>query len=479
MDVININSFSNIKYTNKIEYIKRNSYGLGCSAMYSSVLDSLFHFDRLALIMTVLVGFIGVCVASFAARYLKGDYQFKGFFLLLSCMVASVMVFSMANHFIVLFVSWCLSNALLVRLMMHKTCWQAARASGIIAAKNYLGGAVFLAAALVMFYQACGEVTIQAVILQPVDSIGMVGGLLMLLAAAMTQSAIWPFHRWLVSSLNSPTPVSAIMHAGLVNGGGFLLVRFAPLFAQADMLLNVMLCIGVVTAVLGTFWKLIQHDIKRMLACSTMGQMGFMLAQCGLGLFSAAIAHLVLHGLFKAYLFLASGGTAQEKRLAAEYTSLPLAVISAMVCGFAGATGFVIVGGAFPLKLDSSLVLVAVSFLAAAQLSLPLLREMPIRNIGAGMLLTFAAGLFHGMCVHGIIRLLEPMALMQPLPLQSLHLAAAVVFFGFWVFAFALHLSPTGARLPSWMLKAYVQMLNASQPHPKTVTTYRNDYRYV
>jgi len=129
----------------------------------------------------------------------------------------------------------------------------------------------------------------------------------------MTQSAIWPFHTWLISSLNSPTPVSAIMHAGLINGGGFLLTRFAGLFVQSTGMLQVIFFLGLLTALIGTLWKLMQHDIKRMLACSTMGQMGFMIAQCGLGLFPAAIAHLCWHGLFKAYLFLSSGSAAHEK----------------------------------------------------------------------------------------------------------------------------------------------------------------------
>ena len=87
------------------------------------------------------------------------------------------------------------------------------------------------------------------------------------------------------------------MHAGLVNGGGFLIVRFAPLYLNYPGILNIIFIIGLSTAIMGTLWKLMQSDIKRMLACSTMAQMGFMIAQCGLGLFSAAIAHIILHGL--------------------------------------------------------------------------------------------------------------------------------------------------------------------------------------
>ena len=105
------------------------------------------------------------------------------------------------------------------------------------------------------------------------------------------------------------------MHAGLINGGGFLLARFAPMLAIQPPILNLIFIAGITTALLGTLWKLMQSDVKRMLACSTMGQMGFMIAQCGLGLFPAAVAHLSWHGLFKAYLFLSTGSAAKEKRL--------------------------------------------------------------------------------------------------------------------------------------------------------------------
>ncbi len=212
---------------------------------------------------------------------------------------------AVSDHLALYFVSSCLSHALLVRRMEHKSNWKAARASAALAGKNYLLAAFFMGFAFLLLGFETGSWTLRGILAyQEAASSTMILPLVLLILAAMAQSAIWPFHRWLLSSLNSPTPVSALMHAGLINGGGFLLIRFAPLFAHHPGLLTLVFCVGLTSAFLGTLWKLLQSDVKRMLACSTMGQMGFMMMQCGLGLFSAALTHLLWHGLFKAYLFL-------------------------------------------------------------------------------------------------------------------------------------------------------------------------------
>ena len=177
-------------------------------------ISSLFQLDALAAIMIALVAFIGLCVGSFAYRYLKGDTRYRTFFVQLGFMVFSVMVMVSADHLALLFAAWCISNALLVRLMIHKSGWNAAKAAGMLAAKNYAIGAVSIAAAFGLLYVATGETSIQGLVHHPAASPLILPALVLLLIGAMTQSAIWPFHRWLTSSLNSPTPVSAIMHAG-------------------------------------------------------------------------------------------------------------------------------------------------------------------------------------------------------------------------------------------------------------------------
>jgi NAD(P)H-quinone oxidoreductase subunit 5 len=446
--------------------------------MPTASIATLFHVDPLALIMMTLVGFIGLTVASFAARYLQGDRRYGQFFTLLALLVGSVMVMVSADHILVLLVAWGVSNLLLVKLMVHKASWKAAKASGVLAGKTYLIGFALIAAALGLLYSATGQTSIQAILHTMQDSPSLMAARVLLIGGAMTQSAIWPFHRWLLSSLNSPTPVSAMMHAGLVNGGGFLLARFAPLYFNTPSLLVVIFIVGVATALIGTLWKLMQHDVKRMLACSTMGQMGFMLAQCGLGLFPAAVAHLCWHGLFKGYLFLASGSTAQEKRLDLGYPPSAISFISAIICGMAGSYSFALASHKTWVATDTTLVLLAIALLAGSQFALPMLRLKPFALLPLAFMATAVMGGLYGASVALLETVLAPLNLMQPQPLHGFHLIGIALLLAAWLSVLFVRQPNRPRRLPEWLLRLYVWALNASQPHPATITTHRNDYKY-
>ena len=160
------------------------------------VFNGLFHVDRLSLTMMGLVAFIGVCVGSFAYRYLKGDSHYQSFFLWLTLLIGSVMLMVSADHLLFLLGAWCVSNGLLVRLMIYKTSWRAAKAAGRLATKNFSLGAVGVASAFGLLYATTGQTSIQALIHQPTLSPALLLALVLLLIVAMTQSAIWPFHRW-------------------------------------------------------------------------------------------------------------------------------------------------------------------------------------------------------------------------------------------------------------------------------------------
>ena len=447
--------------------------------MTRQLISSLFYVDALSIVMMVLVAFIGLCVSSFAWRYMKGDTKFRSFFIKLILLIVLVFTLVCADHLVLLFIAWCLSNVLLVQLMVHKTSWQAAKASGLLTARIFFLGLVCMAAALVAFYWVTGDASIQLLIHRHVYASTMLPALVLLLISAMTQSAIWPFHRWLISSLNSPTPVSALMHAGLVNGGGFLLIRFAPLYLNYSGLLAIIFVIGIISALLGTLLKLMQSDIKRMLACSTMGQMGFMLVQCGLGLFPAAVAHLVLHSMFKAYLFLASGGAAQEKRLKLDNSPRPLVFICALICGMVGSYGFRLASGETWLAGDTTFIPSFVAFLGASQCSLTLLNQNSRRNL---LLALVAAGLFGSICggnVYLIVLALKPMQLMQPMLLNGIHYLGIIVLALSWFSMLFIRDYERANQLPPWICKSYVIALNAGQPHPATVTVFRNQYKYL
>lgn len=446
--------------------------------MINSFLNFYFQIDELAILMMGLVVYIGLCIISFASRYMKGDHNYHIFFINLIILIFSVTLMVSTDQLALLLVSSYISNMLLADLMAHKSHWEAARVSAGMARKNYTLSAIFMGAAFIIFYLTSGKTSIHAIIQQGAQSIPMWIALVLILLAAMMQSGIWPFHKWLISSANSPTPVSAMMHAGLINGGGFLLVRFAPLYLQNPSLLLLIFLIGLVTAVLGTLWKLMQTDVKRMLACSTMGQMGFMLAQCGLGLFPSAVAHLVWHGMFKAYLFLASSGAAQEKRLDLAYPPQARVFISALICGIAGSLGFAYASGETWLASDTTLVLMLIAFLAATQFALPLLRVKTLKNLSWVIVITTLVGFLYGASVHLIMWIMEPMRVMQPQALNGFYILGMIILTLSWLLILFMRNVAKPANPAPWSLKAYVKTLNASQPHPASITAHRNHYQY-
>jgi NADH-quinone oxidoreductase subunit L len=153
--------------------------------------------------------------------------------------------------------------------------------------------------------------------LSPLPGIEMSGATavtLLIFIGAMAKSAQFPLHIWLPSSLYAPTPVHALLHAGIINAGGFLINRLAPLYGLSPTTLHVLLIIGTLTAILGASMMLAQNDIKKTLGFSTIGQMGYMIMECGLGAFALAAFHLIAHGLFKATVFLNCGNVIHKAR---------------------------------------------------------------------------------------------------------------------------------------------------------------------
>lgn len=435
--------------------------------------------DELAIVMIALIAYIGTCVISFASRYMKGDAKYHSFFFRILLLICTVSIMVTSDNLWALAMSLCISNFILVSLMIHKSKWKAAKASGVFAAKNYLLSNIFIALAFGLFYFSTGQNSISSITNNIHNSIIIDIALLLLLIASMVQSAIWPFHKWLLSSLNSPTPVSAIMHAGLINAGGFLLVRFSQIYSQNEIIMNFIFIIGIISALVGTLWKLMQSDVKRMLACSTMGQMGFMFAQVGLGLFPLAIAHLCWHGMFKAYLFLSSGSAAQEKRLDLSYPPTALSFICAIIYGIFGSLIFAYTANKTWLARDSTLVLMVIAFLASIQLSLSIIERLNLKNLILAGLTTMISAMIYGKSTKFIISILEKMQLMHVQPLNIFHILGIFVLTFAWLcIIFIRNPSKNIGKYSHLLLKAYVKALNYSQPQHETITSHRNHYKY-
>ena len=157
-------------------------------------------------------------------------------------------------------------------------------------------------------------------------------GILLIAVAALLKCAQLPFHGWLIQVMEAPTPVSALLHAGMVNLGGFVLLRFAPVVDRSVESRALLVVVGVTTAVVASLVMTTRVSVKVALAWSTCAQMGFMLMQCGLGLWEMALLHLLAHSLYKAYAFLGAGGTVrqtQRKQLAARPVAPGLGSVAA------------------------------------------------------------------------------------------------------------------------------------------------------
>lgn len=282
-------------------------------------------FDPLSTLMAVVISGISLIVHVYSKRYMAGEAGYARFFVLLDLMTASLLLMVCAGDLITLLVAWHLVGVILYFLLGQEMTNQSAHRYASWTFLTYRFGDLPLVIAAVLLYQAFGSWSLPAVFeaLQQTPDTRTVFGLPLaetvaglIALSAFARSAQFLLHTWLPYTMSGPTPVSALMHAGIVNAGGFLINRFAPLFVQTDGVLHVIFIVGLVTAVVGSVLMLAQNDIKKALGYSTMGQMGFMIMECGVGAFSLAVYHLIAHGLFKGTLFLGAGGVITQARQA-------------------------------------------------------------------------------------------------------------------------------------------------------------------
>jgi NAD(P)H-quinone oxidoreductase subunit 5 len=439
-----------------------------------------FIVNEISWIMATLILFVSAIVHHFSLSYLSGDRKYSYYFLSLTSLTLSTLLMVASDNIALLISFWLTSNLLLVLLMIHKFDWLAAKHSGILALKTFLMGLFFLILGAGILAYESNSLSIQIIIKNSpnLPAPERIVALLFIILAALTQSGAWPFHKWLISSLNSPTPVSALMHAGLVNGGGFLLVRFAPIFLSENLLLDLLFLFGMITLVLGGIWKLIQNSIKGMLACSTMTQIGFMIMQCGLGLFPAALAHLCWHGLFKSFLFLRSGSTLKEKGCKNENrTSSVVTFLLSSFCGFFGGIGFIYGSNLLFIFEKTTSLLVLFAWVAASQLAHTLLeKKRSFFLICLGSSLCLIIGFIYGITIHLIEQIVEPLGICKPQTIDPLHILGILFIICIWLI---LNLKPLMKYEGSVLWKKfYIHMLNASQPHPNTISSNRNDYKF-
>ncbi len=277
-----------------------------------------FQYDAVGGLMLSLISFIGWVVSAFSVRYLDGDANQGRFFRWMAFTVGSVSLMVLADNLALFFATWLLTSVGLHRLLLHHADRPIAqKAAWLKFSISRLGDAALLAAAGIYLgqFQALrfADIARQAAMANPEQQVWLYWAAGLLVIGAITKSAQFPFHVWLPISLDTPTPVSALMHAGIVNAGGFLIVRASPVLATTPEILSMLLAVGGFTACFGAVVMMAQTSVKRKLTYSTIAQMGFMLMQCGLGAFSAAMLHIIAHSLYKAHAFLSSGSVVAER----------------------------------------------------------------------------------------------------------------------------------------------------------------------
>lgn len=280
-------------------------------------------FDPLSTLMIMVISGISLIVRVYSVRYMAEEDGYGRFFVLLDLMAASLVMMVSAGDLIMLLAAWHLVGVLLYFLLGHDNRSHSAFRYSFWTFITYRFGDVPMVIAAVLLYQASDSWSLTVIfdfIAQHPNATTYfdfsltetVSGLIAL--SALARSAQFLLHIWLPYTMEGPTPVSALMHAGIVNAGGIIINRFAPIFVYTDDVLHWLFVIGLFTAVIGSVLMLSQNDIKKALGYSTMGQMGFMIMECGLGAFSLAIFHLIAHGLFKGTLFLSAGNVIGEAR---------------------------------------------------------------------------------------------------------------------------------------------------------------------
>lgn len=419
---------------------------LGAAGVGASI-----RVDGLTVAIFTMVALLVVVVARFSATYLDGDERHGDFLGRLAATAAAVELLVLANNLVLFWLAWVATSLCLHRLLV----FYPDRPRAVIAArKKFVAarlGDVFLGAAFVLVYWHFGTGELDKIFSSAESGTALVGVAAVLLAlTALFKSAQFPTHGWLVEVMETPTPVSALLHAGILNAGPFLVLRFSPLVAQVEAAAWILLVVGGFTALFASVVLTTQPSVKVALGYSSAAHMGFMLFVCGLGVFPAAALHLVAHSFYKAHAFLSAGSTvdATSRVVVPARLRRPSNVLAGLV--IAAAT-YVLVATAFgftpwdhpSLLLVGAIVVLGTTQLIGAGLDRESRISVRLRVVAMAGIVTTA---FFGL--EELTRLLLERAV-PPLyapPPATVVIAAVVV--ATWALAVAIQVGGWGRRTP-------------------------------
>ncbi len=303
-------------------------------------LGHLVRLDGVTYVMLILVSFIAVVIVRYSQTYLEGDPGQVRYSRALLATLAAVTVLVLSANLLVIALAWMATSVALHQLL---TFYRDRRPAIVAAHKKFLVSRLAdacMLGAIVLIGLTVGGLDLDVLnawaaaheAMPPTMQLAAV----LLVVGVSLKSAQLPFHGWLIQVMEAPTPVSALLHAGVVNIGGFVMIRLAPFMARAPIAQTLLVVIGTITAVVAALVMTTRVSVKVALAWSTCAQMGFMLIECGVGAWHLALLHLVAHSLYKAHAFLSAGTAVNVWRVQsiAESRRPPLA-LTRMVAGAA------------------------------------------------------------------------------------------------------------------------------------------------
>ncbi len=311
-----------------LEVLRNGSFTIPLYRLFQSgslTLNLNLFVDQLTVLLLLLVTGVSSIVHVYSSRYMIGDPKYNRFFAVIALFTFSMILLVMSGNLLMLLVSWEVMGLCSYLLISHaaqrKSACRAATKAFLVNAVADVG----FSFGIILTFYTFSTLDIQTILAQAesmqdqtVNILAWLGLDLQiypvplipffLFIGAMGKSAQMPFHVWLPFAMEAPTPVSALIHAAtMVNAGPFLLVRLTPLLVLSPSAMTFIAIIGATTAVFAGIVSLTQSDIKKILAYSTISQIGFMIMTCGLGAFVVAIFHLLAHGCYKAFFFLSTG----------------------------------------------------------------------------------------------------------------------------------------------------------------------------
>lgn len=435
--------------------------------------------DSLTISFAFLTLFISLIITKFSTNYLSGENQRKKYFFLLTLLTLSLVLMIQSQSIILLGFFFLLSNLIFSQLMMFKKDWQAAKTSAYYFIKlSFLSFSSFSIAAFILITST--HTTNIEQILQNKNQISIANQMIalsLILFSATIQSGLWPYHKWVLSSLNSFTSVTAFMHAGVITGGGMLILRFYDLFFFNRIMLDIIFIIGCISLILGTLLKLTQNSLKKALACSTIAQMGFMFMQIGLALPIAAFFHILFHSLFKAFLFLNSPSYINQRTQKETNNVNFIPIIASIFIAFVATIVFIKTISQPLSFVNTSSILNLFVFLTALQISLKTLKtKVSLLSFFFVSIIVNSLSFIYGLLNSYFKYFLHDHNFVNELPISSIHIISILLILSL---SLMVNLKVFGSS--NYLKKIYprffVFLLNHGQSKSNTTNAVRTEYQ--